>query len=139
MQYFERAKKASLSLKVTDTETKNKALLSIAKALRENISDILKANEIDIQVAKENGVTNMLDRLLLNEQRILSIANDVEKVVSLPDPVGDVIEEWTVENGLKIVVTLKKDAKSTPLNYIAFIKQKDRKCGLFYNKNVLLL
>lgn len=105
MQYFERAKKASQTLKVTDTDTKNKALLSIARALRENVSEILKANEIDIKVAKENGVTNMLDRLLLNEQRILSIANDVEKVVSLPDPVGEVIEEWSVENGLKIVKT----------------------------------
>lgn len=102
---FENAKIASNSLKNVDTNTKNKALQSIANALRENIKEILDANAIDIKVAKENGVTNMLDRLLLTEQRVLSIASDIEKVISLKDPVGETIESWTVENGLKIIKT----------------------------------
>jgi len=102
MEIFERAKKASQSLKVADTQTKNKALQSIANAIRDNIDLILKANAEDIERAKQNGVTNMLDRLLLTEQRVLSIASDIEKVISLPDPIGETIESWTVENGLEI-------------------------------------
>ena len=57
---FERAKIASNTLKNIDTKTKNLALQKIADALRKNIDKILQANAIDIQVAKDNGVTNML-------------------------------------------------------------------------------
>ncbi len=102
MEIFERAKVASQTLKIADTITKNKALQAIANAIRENVETILKANAEDIERAKQNGVTNMLDRLLLNEQRVLSIANDIEKIISLPDPIGETIESWTVENGLEI-------------------------------------
>ncbi len=102
MEIFERAKKASQSLKIADTQTKNRALQAIANAIRNNIETILKANSEDIERAKQNGVTNMLDRLMLNEQRILSIASDIEKVISLPDPIGETIESWKVENGLEI-------------------------------------
>ena len=58
MQYFERAKKASLSLKVTDTQTKNKALLSISNALRENISEILKIpkSKISIVIGEKSSI-----------------------------------------------------------------------------------
>ena len=89
---FERAKIASNTLKNIDTKTKNLALQKIADALRKNIDKILQANAIDIQVAKDNGVTNMLDRLLLTEQRVLSIASDIEKIITLTDPVGEVVE-----------------------------------------------
>ena len=83
---FERAKIASNTLKNIDTKTKNLALQKIADALRKNIDKILQANAIDIQVAKDNGVTNMLDRLLLTEQRVLSIASDIEKIITLTTP-----------------------------------------------------
>jgi len=99
---FERAKLASNILKNLDTATKNKALQNIANALRENVDIILNANEKDIVIAKQNGVTNMLDRLLLTKERVLNIANDIEKVISLKDPVGETIEKWTVSNGLEI-------------------------------------
>lgn len=105
MEIFERAKIASQTLKVASTQEKNRALQAIANALRENIQTILKANAIDIEVAKQNGVTNMLDRLLLTEQRVLSIASDIEKIITLPDPIGETIESWTVPNGLEICKT----------------------------------
>lgn len=102
MEIFERARTASQTLKVADTQTKNLALQKIADALRQNISLILSENAKDIEVAKQNGVTNMLDRLLLTEQRVLSIADDIEKIITLADPIGETIESWTVANGLEI-------------------------------------
>lgn len=105
MDYFERAKEASQSLKIASTEQKNNALRSIASAILENKEIILKANAVDMEIAKNNGVTNMLDRLLLTEQRIDAIASDILKVVSLDDPIGETIQEWTTDNGLLIKKT----------------------------------
>ncbi len=105
MNYFERAKEASQSLKIASTEQKNNALKSIASAILENKEIILKANAVDMEIAKNNGVTNMLDRLLLTGQRIDAIASDILKVVSLDDPIGETIQEWTTDNGLLIKKT----------------------------------
>lgn len=105
MDYFERAKLASHKLKIATTEQKNNALEQIAKAIQSNKSLILKSNEKDIEIAKANGVTNMLDRLLLTEQRIEGIVSDIYKVISLPDPIGETIEQWTTDNGLIIKKT----------------------------------
>lgn len=105
MNYFERAKTASQSLKIATTEQKNSALKKISAAILENKNKILKANAVDMEIAKNNGVTNMLDRLLLTEQRIEGIASDILKVVSLDDPIGETIQEWTTDNGLFIKKT----------------------------------
>lgn len=105
MNYFERAKTASQSLKIATTEQKNSALKKISAAILENKDKILKANAVDMEIAKNNGVTNMLDRLLLTEQRIEGIASDILKVVSLGDPIGETIQEWTTDNGLLIKKT----------------------------------
>lgn len=105
MNYFERAKTASQSLKIATTEQKNSALKRISAAILENKDKILKANAVDMKIAKNNGVTNMLDRLLLTEQRIEGIASDILKVVSLDDPIGETIQEWTTDNGLLIKKT----------------------------------
>lgn len=105
MDYFERAKLASHKLKIVTTQQKNNALEQIAKAIQSNKSLILKSNEKDMEIAKANGVTNMLDRLLLTEQRIEGIVSDIYKVISLPDPIGETIEQWTTDNGLLIKKT----------------------------------
>ncbi|MBR3866074.1 MAG: glutamate-5-semialdehyde dehydrogenase, partial [Clostridia bacterium] len=75
----------------------------ISAALRENKNEILAANEIDLAKAREGGMSaSMLDRLTLSADRIESIANAVLKVVSLPDPVGEILDENVLPNGLKV-------------------------------------
>lgn len=83
---------------------KNEVLKAIAAKLRSNSGEILKANALDIAAAEANGMSKaMIDRLTLTEQRIDGIAQGVEKVISLPDPVGAVIGGGDLPNGLHIV------------------------------------
>ncbi len=82
---------------------KDEALLAIAKALKENASEIIKANEADIENGKAAGLSeSLLDRLKLDEGRILGMAEGVSQVAAQPDPIGRVIEGRTLKNGLKI-------------------------------------
>jgi glutamate-5-semialdehyde dehydrogenase len=95
------AKSASRKLAFLATEIKNKALIAISKALLDRKDEILAANKLDCQAGEESGMsTALLDRLLLTTARIEDIAKDVENIASLPDPVGEVIEERTLPNGL---------------------------------------
>jgi len=97
------ARNASVFLRTADTETRNGMLLKIADKLSENISLILTANGEDVKFAKENGMSEaLLDRLTLTEERIKGICSDERKVAALPDPIGEVMDEWTTEAGLKI-------------------------------------
>ncbi len=112
----ELAKKASFGLGVTDTETKNKALLAIADALEENSKLIIEANIADIKAAREKGTREaMIDRLTLTEKRIADMAEGVRQVAALADPIGEVIDEWERPNGLKIA------KRRVPLGVIAII------------------
>ena len=96
------AKKASVFLRTAGSK-KDEALLAIAKALRENSEEIIKANEIDIENGKKAGLTeSLLDRLRLSEERICGMADGVEQVAKLPDPIGAVLEGRTLKNGLAI-------------------------------------
>ena len=100
---LKKAREASRSLALCSTERKNAALLSLAKALRANAGAILAANCKDLEVAKASGRAGaFLERLTLNDARIASMANSVEEVAALPDPVGEVIEGWSRPNGLQI-------------------------------------
>ena len=82
---------------------KDEALLAIAKALKENASEIIKANEADIENGKAAGLSeSLLDRLKLDEGRILGMAEGVSQVAAQPDPIGKVIEGRTLKNGLQI-------------------------------------
>ena len=82
---------------------KDEALKAIAKALRENSQTIIAANDIDIENGKKAGLTaSLLDRLKLDEARILGMADGVEQVAAQPDPIGRVIEGRTLKNGLQI-------------------------------------
>lgn len=97
------AKQASYQLAQCPTKIKNQALISIADLLEQSSQSILEANQKDIAIAKNQGLSEaMLDRLLLTSERLSSIANDVRKVVSLIDPIGQTIDGSVLENGLKL-------------------------------------
>ncbi len=111
-----RVKNAATGLSVASTEDKNRILKAIANALRENCDEILKANAVDIQNGRNNGMSEaLLDRLMLNMDRIEGMAQGVEGVIALPDPVGKVIWETERPNGLKI------KRVSSPLGVIGII------------------
>ncbi len=109
------AKNASYTLSTKSGVERNNVLLKIAAALRDNAATIIEANKIDLSNAQENGIADaMLDRLMLNEQRVEGLANAIEHVVSLPDPIGKG-ETFTRPNGLKI------ECSRVPLGVVAMI------------------
>lgn len=90
-------------LATVTTDQKNEALLAIAGALRENSETIISENKKDLENGRTNGLSEgMLDRLMLNEQRIADIADAVENVAALPDPCGLLLDEVKRPNGLVI-------------------------------------
>lgn len=97
---LERARAASARLAQFSTEDKNSLLLRMADAIEANEAKILSANAEDIERSNLQGA--MRDRLLLTPARIKDVANAVREVAALPDPVGEMLEEWTRPNGLKI-------------------------------------
>ena len=87
-----KAKEAERKLSVATTEEKNKILTAIAKALIDNTEKIVEANAIDLENGKKNGLSDgILDRLMLNADRIKGMAKGVEDIVKLPDPVGKIL------------------------------------------------
>lgn len=97
------ARGAARALAIATTEEKNEALCLIADALIENIPSILAANALDVAGERAKGTSaSLLDRLSLTDSRIRDMADGVRKVATLPDPIGEEIESWTVENGLNI-------------------------------------
>lgn len=96
------AKKAARFLMNAGSK-KDDALLAIAKALRENSNIIIDANDTDIENGKNAGLTDsLLDRLRLTKERIEGMADGVEQVAALKDPVGRVLDGSTLKNGLQI-------------------------------------
>ncbi len=97
------ALKAAEQLSIIDSETKNKALLTAAEDLVLYENEILAANKIDIENAKEKGLsTALIDRLLLTPERIKSMAKGLVEISKEPDPVGKTLEEFCPKNKLKI-------------------------------------
>jgi glutamate-5-semialdehyde dehydrogenase len=97
---LERARSAAALLAQLSRQQKNHLLLKIADALAAHADRILRANAEDIQRSNLSGA--MRDRLLLNSERVSQMASAVRDVAALPDPVGELIEEWTRPNGLVI-------------------------------------
>jgi glutamate-5-semialdehyde dehydrogenase len=97
---IERARTAASALAQFSTEQKNSLLLQMADAIEARSTQILASNEQDLALANMSGA--MRDRLLLNDGRISEMATSVREVAGLPDPVNEVIEEWTRPNGLLI-------------------------------------
>lgn len=97
------ARRAATDLATTGGEQRNAALASAAAALRANAPAILKANARDMEAARERGLTGaMLDRLMLDEDRVEAMASGLETIISLHDPVGRILDEWERPNGLRI-------------------------------------
>lgn len=112
----ENARLAARHLASVTTEQKNTALMKAAAEIRRRILPILDANTKDLQKAKDKGLSAaMLDRLMLNEDRLDDIAKGLEAIAALPDPVGSVMDHWDRPNGLQI------ERVRTPLGVIGVI------------------
>jgi glutamate-5-semialdehyde dehydrogenase len=110
------AKAASRRLATLPTAEKDAALHRIADALVARASDILEANARDLEAGRENGLSAaLLDRLLLDEERIAAIAEQVRDIAALPDPVGEVLDGFRLPNGLDVAKT------RTPLGVVAVV------------------
>ena len=111
-----RAKVASRKLAVLSKDEKNKVLKGVAGALCDASEKIIEANKKDMENARANGMRPaMMDRLALDEKRIKDMADGVSSVADLPDPVGDVINEWKRPNGLEISI------KRVPIGVIGIV------------------
>lgn len=97
------AKNAARKLANVETNIKNNALRRMSEALIENTQLIIAANQIDMRVGEEKGLSKaMLDRLMLNEKRIKDMAEGVRQIGELQDPIGEVPRMWRRPNGLQI-------------------------------------
>jgi glutamate-5-semialdehyde dehydrogenase len=98
-----RLQQAAKTLALLSTEEKNEALTRIAEALIKQKEWILQENEKDVAIGKEQGLSPaLIDRLQLTSERIEQIVDGVRQVAGLPDPIGEIVEEWTRPNGLRI-------------------------------------
>ena len=109
------AKAAAASFAVITTQQKDQALAAMADQIEKEMPAILKENEADLAAAKGTITDVMLDRLMLNEERIHGMADGIRDVIKLPDPVGRVLAERTITDGLD----LRK--VSVPLGVVAII------------------
>ncbi len=111
-----RARQAARDLAAASTEQKNAALLAAAECLANRLPEILAANQIDLEAARASGLSEaMLDRLMLDESRVLSMADGLRNIAELDDPVARVLAQWTRPNGLHI------QRLSVPLGVIGII------------------
>lgn len=120
MEYIEKlgaaAKSAAPLLADCGTLAKNRALSEIARRLNQNVNEIIAANKLDIENARKNGMSEaMIDRLTLDEKRIAGMVDGIDKVVALPDPIGEVIGGGELPNGLRVV------QKRVPMGVIGII------------------
>ncbi len=97
------ARAAAAALARVSPVEKTRALHAMAAAIRGHCSAILAANGRDMEGAKARQLSvALLDRLLLDPQRVEAMARGIEEVAALPDPIGDVLADWTRPNGLRI-------------------------------------
>ena len=113
-----KAQKASLILNNVTSEQKNNFFDYAIEAIQENASDILNANKIDIEQAKDNGKDEaFIDRLALDNSRLQGICNTLAEIKSFDDPIGKVLASWDRPNGLNI------SRVATPLGVIGLIRK----------------
>ena len=120
MSYLEdlgiKAKKAAKVIGICDTNTKNNLLKEISKLLIENASAIVEANKIDIETAKLNNMKeSLIDRLMLDNDRINNISEAVLQIAALDDPIGEVLSAVKRPNGILIA------KKRVPMGVIGII------------------
>lgn len=115
-QLAKQAKAASRELAKLTTAEKNTCLLAMAAALEQNAEAIKKANVLDMEYGAKLGLSSaMLDRLKLDDKRIAGMANGLREVAALADPVGEILDERTRPNGLKL------QKISTPIGVVVII------------------
>jgi len=139
-QFLQEAKDASRVLGELSGLEKNRILKEMANALRSNTMDLLEANAIDISAGVKNNLSPaLMDRLLLDEGRIDSMAVAIEEIAALKEPVGKVLDGWVTEDGLKIEKT------SIPIGVIGIIYESrpnvtsDTAALCFKSSNVCVL
>ena len=110
------AKIAAKRFAQTSEQQKNLAIRLISESLQKNSKVILEANKKDIDNAKKKNIaTSMLDRLLLNKERIYSMAKSLDEIIKIKDPINLILEDWERPNGLRI------QRISVPLGVIGII------------------
>ena len=110
------AKKASKKLLILSKEEKNQALHHLADVLEREYETILTANEKDLENGREKGFTEaFMDRLSLSQERIADFAQGLRDVAELEDPTGQVLTDWTLDNGLQV------EKVTVPLGVIGMI------------------
>ena len=115
-QLGQKAVAAKYELQKLTTSEKNSALETVASALAEKTEQIIAANDKDYEIAKQGGMAEgLLDRLKLTAERIESMAEGLRQIVSLADPVGEIMESFERPNGLKI------DKVRVPMGVIGMI------------------
>ncbi|WP_419677541.1 glutamate-5-semialdehyde dehydrogenase [Aliarcobacter lanthieri] len=101
--FLQKAKQSSRIIGTLSTEVKNNVLLQIANALEKNSLYIIKENTKDMQNARVNNLSSaMQDRLLLNEKRVIDMANAIRQIASQTEPVGRILDGWVTKDGLNI-------------------------------------
>ncbi len=111
-----KARRSARALALAPTESRNQALRAAAAALRAKRAELLKANQQDMDEARQSGANPAyLDRLMLDEKRVEAIACGLEDIAGLPDPVGRILAEWRQPNGLQF------ERVSTPIGVIGII------------------
>ena len=128
LEMGQKARRAARNLAKTFPEMKQKALTTAAKFLRQNVQLVLAANQIDLATGEKNSLSPaMLDRLKLDEIRVMAVADSLDAIAKLDDPVGQVIGTWDRPNGLKI------ERVRTPLGVVGVIYESRPKrycrCG----------
>jgi glutamate-5-semialdehyde dehydrogenase len=103
VELCQNARSAARALATAPTSGKNRTLALAAARLRASIRPLLEANAADVEAARRDGLSNaLIDRLSLNEKRVEAMAQGLEEIVRLPDPVGETIARWRRPNGLEI-------------------------------------
>lgn len=115
LDILKRAKEASSEIALLSTEAKKLALSAMADALENATDEILLANSIDVDNSKGVLSDVMIDRLILTDVRIKGMAKGIRDVILLPDPIGNVLSQNTLPNGLSI------QKVSVPLGVIGII------------------
>jgi len=116
IEFLKKAKESSRVVSQLSGKEKNKILLEMASALRENASEIITENKKDMISADENNLSSALkDRLLLDENRIYAMATAIEEISALKEPAGKILDGWITEDDLKI------EKVSVPIGVIGII------------------
>tara|TARA_B100000965_G_scaffold373211_1_gene363457 strand:+ start:1151 stop:2404 length:1254 start_codon:yes stop_codon:yes gene_type:complete len=135
------SKKASSSMSKLNAEDRSKILMNISGFLLSKKSEILEANQLDIERAKSNNISSpMVNRLILTPKKIDQLSKDVEKIAQMPDPLNQTLESWTnPSNGLQF------SKVSVPIGVIGIIYESrpnvtiDAACLCLRSGNISIL